>query len=456
MVDNPASGEIAADLAVMDRAQLDRLIVGAADAGRSWAATKVAERIDLCGRFLAAFEARSEEIAGDITAQMGKPIAQSRAEVGGMADRVRFMMSAAETSLADYLPPPLPGFDRRIERVPVGTVLNIAAWNYPLLIAVNAVVPAVLAGNSVLLKHSRRTPLCGFHFERAFTEAGAPEGLVAAVTADHEATAEMIARSEIGYVAFTGSVDGGREVSRAAAGRFIDVGLELGGKDPAYVRADADLEFTAANLAEGSFYNAGQSCCGVERIYVEQSVYADFLALLEAAAAQWVPADPGAETSTLGPMAQAGATAELTQQLDDAVAKGARVVCGGNSAEVGGRGRYFEATVVADATHEMALMREESFGPIVGVCPVDGDEEALGMMNDCRYGLAASLWTRDVDVAHKLADGVEAGSVLLNRCDYLDPALPWSGWKDSGVGITLSHLGFDRMTRTRGRHFRLP
>jgi acyl-CoA reductase-like NAD-dependent aldehyde dehydrogenase len=366
------------------------------------------------------------------------------------------MMALAQHALEDEVAADKDGFELVIQRVPVGVVLDIAAWNYPLLIAVNVVIPAVLAGNAVVLKHSSRTPLCAGHFTDAFAAAGAPANLVVGVAADHEATGQLIGRGEVDYIAFTGSVGGGRAVSRAAAGRFVDVGLELGGKDPAYVRTDADIESTAAALAEGAFYNAGQSCCGVERIYVEKSRYADFLDALVAATAAWTPGDPTLDDTTLGPMAQPDAAHSISGQLDDASAKGARVLCGGGATSVDGAGRYFEATVVADATHEMTVMTEETFGPVAAVAAVEDDEHALRMMNDSRYGLTASIWTNDVAAARKIAARVEAGTVFLNRCDYLDPALPWSGWKDSGVGITLSRLGFDRLVKTRTRHFRLP
>ncbi len=454
-VDNPASGDTAARVALLDPEEIALLAGKAEAAARRWSQSTIYERVELCERFLDALESRREEIAQDITAQMGKPISQSRAEIDGMKQRAAYMMSIAPRCLGDVDAGSDASYTRIIERRPVGVVLNIAAWNYPLLIAVNVVVPAVLAGNAVILKHSKRTPLCAMHFERAFREAGAFEGLVNSLAAGHGATAGLIGSDRVSYVAFTGSVEGGRAVSRAAAGRFIDVGLELGGKDPAYVRADADVESTASALAEGAFYNAGQSCCGVERIYVAKPLYADFVEALSQAAAKWEPGNPADPATVLGPMAQAAALLELSAQIDDALAKGARLTVGGNTTTVDKRGRYFESTVIAEATHEMALMTEESFGPVVGVCPVEDDQEALAMMNDSRYGLSASLWTKDLQAASELASHIEAGSVLLNRCDYLDPALPWSGWKDSGVGITLSHLGFDRMTRTRARHFRL-
>lgn len=373
-----------------------------------------------------------------------------------MLDRARYMISIAERELGPMSLDPLAGFERSIERVPVGVVLDIAAWNYPLLIAVNICVPGVLAGNAVVLKHSSRTPLCARPFEEAFESAGAPADTVLGLITDHGTTAKLIADSRIGYVSFTGSVEGGRQVSQAAAGRFIDVGLELGGKDAAFVRADCDLEHAAANIAEGGFYNAGQSCCGVERVYVNRTIYDEFLERLVAQTQQWKAGDPTDETTTLGPLAQASAPEFIASQVDRAVAAGARLLAGGHQSTVDGRGRYYEATVVADADHSMSIMTEETFGPVLAVSPVSNDEEAVAKINDSPYGLTASVWTDDVNAAKTIGGRLQVGTVFLNRCDFLDPALPWSGWKDSGVGQTLSHLGFARMTRTRAFHLRLP
>ncbi|HYC55434.1 MAG TPA: aldehyde dehydrogenase family protein [Candidatus Binatia bacterium] len=454
-VDNPSTGEVAATFELLEADAVAPLLARAGSAARAWAASSIDERVALCERFLEAFDLRAETIARELAVQMGKPVAQGRGEARTMRARAEHMMEAAPRCLRDVELAGKSGFERRIQRVPVGVVLDIAAWNYPLLIAVNVVVPAVLSGNAVILKHSRRTPSCAAHFESAFAEAGAPDALVTGIVAEHRVTADIVAHPSVGYVAFTGSVEGGRAVSQAAAGRFIDVGLELGGKDPAYVREDADVATVAESLAEGAFYNSGQSCCAVERIYVHRSCYADFVDALTEAARTWTIDDPLREATMLGPMAQADAVATLEQQIEQAAARGARVTVGGNAATRGGRGRWFEATVVADTDHSMQIATEESFGPVVAVAPVADDEEALRMMNDSRYGLTASIWSRDAQAARAMAPHVQAGTVFLNRCDFLDPALPWSGWKDSGVGITLSDYGFDRMTKTRGWHFRI-
>ncbi|HYZ88545.1 MAG TPA: aldehyde dehydrogenase family protein, partial [Myxococcales bacterium] len=276
-IDNPYSGDVVAERKFLTPGEVERVVARAARAQRAWARTPVAERVALCERFCAAFERDGERIATEITQQMGKPLQQARGEVKTALARARHMMSIAPQALADEPLPDLPGFRRFVRHEPVGVVLDISAWNYPLLITVNVVVPAVLAGDAVLIKHAMRTALCGEAFERAFASAGAPEGLVTAVHADHDVCARIIARPEIGYVSFTGSVRGGHEIYREVSARFIDAGLELGGKDPAYVAPDADLDHAIANLVDGAFYNAGQSCCGIERIYVHRSLYDRFV-----------------------------------------------------------------------------------------------------------------------------------------------------------------------------------
>jgi acyl-CoA reductase-like NAD-dependent aldehyde dehydrogenase len=456
ILDNPATEEEILRVPLSSAAELIEISQRARIASSELQAASLDERIRLCERAVGDFEERANAITEDLTRQMGKPVAEARAELRTMAARARYMMEIAHEALDERPATDKSGYELTIEKLPVGVVLDIAAWNYPLLIAVNVVVPAILAGDAVILKHSSRTPLCAGHFADAFRRAGAPDAAVSGVAASHEATAGLVGRGCIDYVAFTGSVQGGRAVSRSAAGRFIDVGLELGGKDPAYVRADCDIQEAAASLAEGAFYNAGQSCCGIERIYVAGSRYEEFLDALVAATAAWTAGDPTLEATTLGPMAQPGAIEGIATQLDDASSKGARILCGGSATRVGGKGRWFEATVVADADHRMKVMTEETFGPVAAVAPVADDEQAVSRMNDSRYGLTASIWSKDVDAARGIAARIEAGTVFLNRCDYLDPALPWSGWKDSGVGITLSSLGFDRLVRTRARHFRLP
>ena len=457
-VDNPFTGETAASVQLADEATISKTLDRAREAARALRKLSVEERVALCDRALSAFEARVEDIAKDITKQMGKPLSQARGEVKGTAGRWRHMMDIAKESLADIALPPKDGFERRIAKDPLGVVLDLPAWNYPLLTAVNAVVPAVLAGNAVVVKHSPRTPLCGEHFARAFAAAGGPIDAVQALFVDYEATEKMVADPRIDCVLFTGSVMGGHRIQAAAKDRFIHVGLELGGNDPAYVAEDADLANTAENIVDGAIYNAGQSCCAVERVYVHRSMYEEFIAAAEPLVRAYVLGDPSDDRTTLGPIAQPWHVKELDAIISDAKAKGAKVIVGGESCAVsGGSGarRFFQATLIRDVAQNADLMQKEAFGPILAVAPVDSDDEALARMNDARLGLTASVWTKDRDRAARLARELQFGTVYMNRCDSLDPALPWTGVKDSGRGVTLSTLGFDALTRPKAIHFRL-
>lgn len=452
-LDNPYTGETF-DVPVTDEASLDRTLDAARKAARALASMSVEERIALCDRALAKMEARTDEIGADITRSMGKPLSQAKGEVGGMAGRWRHMQSIAKEALADVVLPK-EGFDRRIVKTPLGVVLDLPAWNYPLLTAVNAIVPAVLAGNAVVVKHAPRTPNCGAHFARAFAEAGAPEGTVGAVFFDYARTEKLVADPRIDHVLFTGSVHGGHRIQAAARERFLHVGLELGGNDPAYAAADCDVAKTVENVVDGAIYNAGQSCCAVERVYVHRSVYEDFVAAAEPLVRAYVLGDPDDAKTSLGPIAQPNHPAELEAFVKDAVAKGAKLVAGGKATQVDGKGRFFEATLLRDVPQAADLMQRESFGPILAIAVVDSDEEALEKMNASSLGLTASVWTKDRERAERMARALDFGTVYMNRCDALDPALPWTGAKDSGRGVTLSTLGFDALTRPKAIHFRL-
>ncbi|WP_164014591.1 aldehyde dehydrogenase family protein [Pyxidicoccus trucidator] len=455
IVDNPFTGDVAASVEPTSPAQLDAVLEFARSASRALRAMSVEERVTLVLRACEAMEKRADAIARDITRQMGKPLSQARGEVGGMAGRLRHMASIAAESLADIVLPPKDGFERRIAKEPLGVVLDLPAWNYPLLTAVNAVAPAVLAGNAVVVKHSPRTPLCGEHFARAFAEAGAPEGTVQAIFLDYAATEKLVGDTRVDHVLFTGSVLGGHKMQAAARERFLHIGLELGGNDPAYVAPDCDFDKTVENIVDGAMYNAGQSCCAVERVYVHQSLYARFVDAVEPLVRAYVLGDPESDKTTLGPIAQPWHPAELHAFVQDATSQGAKLVCGGRPTQVNGKGRFFEPTLLRDVSADARVMREESFGPLLPIASVSSDEEALARMNASSLGLTASVWTSDRERADRLARRLEAGTVYMNRCDSLDPALPWSGVKDSGRGVTLSALGFDSLTRPKSLHYRL-
>jgi acyl-CoA reductase-like NAD-dependent aldehyde dehydrogenase len=454
-VDNPFTGDVAASLEHTSAAKLDATLERARSAAKALRAMSLEERVKLVLRACEAMEARTDAIARDITRQMGKPLSQARGEVGGMAGRLRHMAAIAPESLADIILPPKEGFERRIAKEPLGVVLDLPAWNYPLLTAVNAIAPAVLAGNSVVVKHSPRTPLCGEHFARAFAEAGAPEGTVQAIFLDYAATEKLVGDSRIDHVLFTGSVLGGHKMQAAAKDRFLHIGLELGGNDPAYVAPDCDFDKTVENIVDGAMYNAGQSCCAVERVYVHQSLYQRFIDAAEPLVRAYVMGDPESDKTTLGPIAQPWHPAELEAFIQDATRRGAKLVHGGRVTQVNGKGRFFEATLLRDVSADARVMKEESFGPLLPVTAVRSDEEALALMNASTLGLTASVWTSDRERADRMARQLEAGTVYMNRCDSLDPALPWSGVKDSGRGVTLSALGFDSLTRPKALHYRL-
>ena len=451
-VTNPYDQQTVCQLPYDTDADIERKLTAACRAQRQWRELALDDRISQVKVALERFGAASEETARNVTLQMGKPITQSRREVPTALERAEETIRTAPEALAADVLPPKPHFVRRIEHEPLGVVLNIAAWNYPLLIPVNAIVPALLAGNVVLLKHSAKTPLCGQAFAEAFGRLDVPD-LVTNLILTHEQTASLIGDERIDHVAFTGSVDGGREIHRAVGRRFIDAGLELGGKDPAYVAEDADLDFAVENIVDGACYNAGQSCCAVERAYVHRTLYDGFIEKARPLMEQYQLGNPMDESTTMGPMASRSALDELEQQVADATRRGARLLIGGKRLD-DTQGNFFTPTLLVDVPNDALVMQEESFGPILPVAPVDSDAEALAMMNDTRFGLTASVWTSDAQRAERLAGKLNAGTIFQNRCDFLDPALPWTGWGDSGKGSTLSRYGFWHLTRRKAIHFR--
>ena len=431
----------------------DRLVRGEL-AQPAWKQVPVAERAAICRRMADWCVANADQLGEELTWQIGRPIAQSPGEIRrGFHERVKYMSGIAEETLADLAVEKKAGFQRFIRREPLGVVLVLAPWNYPWLTSVNAVVAALLAGNTIVLKMAQQTPLVAERYRQAFAAAGLPDGVFQFLHIDHESAARVIADPRIGFVAFTGSVGGGHAVQRAAAGRFVATGLELGGKDPAYVRADAPLQATIENLVDGAYFNSGQSCCAVERIYVHRAVFKPFVEGFVELARQYRLGNPLERQTTLGPLVRTEAANSVRAQIRDALNKGAKALLDPKADREGTP--YLAPQVLVDVDHGMAVMTEETFGPVVGIMAVATDEEAVGLMNDSRYGLTASIWTADAQAAIRIGDRVETGTWFMNRCDYLDPALAWTGVKDSGRGCTLSRLGLESFTRPKSFHLRL-
>ncbi len=453
---SPVDGSVCAEIELASRGDLDAMLERAVAAQRSWKNVSIDERAAICRRAVELMVGRAERIATELTWQMGRPLAQSPLEIRrGFQERAAYMIGVAEGALADIALEPKEGFRRFIRREPLGVVLVLAPWNYPYLASVNAVIPALMAGNSVILKVSQQTPLVADRYAEAFSEAGLPGRVFQHVQARHDDIAGMIGDGRVAFVSFTGSVDGGCAVQQAAARQFIATNLELGGKDPAYVRPDAPLEDTIANLVDGAYFNAGQSCCAVERIYVHRDVYDRFVEGFVAETRQYRLGNPFESDTTLGPMVRSSAAAFVRSQIAEAIGRGARGLIDAREFPADREGTpYLAPQLLVDVDHRMKVMTEETFGPVVGLMAVNDDDEAIALMNDSRYGLTASIWTTDVDAAVSIGDRVETGTWFLNRCDYLDPALPWTGVRDSGRGCSLSRLGYEALTRPKSFHLR--
>jgi acyl-CoA reductase-like NAD-dependent aldehyde dehydrogenase len=452
---SPVDGRVYAERQPVDAAQLEQALAAAAIAQAQWKRRPLSERAAFCSAAVDAMLAMKDQIVPELAWQMGRPVRFGAGELRGFEERARHMIAIAPEALAAVEPAPISGFRRYINREPLGTVLVVAPWNYPYLTAVNSLIPALMAGNAVILKHASQTLLVGERFAEAFRRANLPDGLFQNLLLDHVQTAGIIASARVQQVNFTGSVDAGKAMENAASGRFLGMGLELGGKDPAYVRADADLEYAVENLVDGSFFNSGQSCCAVERIYVDQTVYPAFVERFAALTRQYVLGNPLEEATTLGPMVNPGAADFIREQIAEALKMGATALIDPQSfaPDVPGSA-YLAPQVLVDVSHQMSVMRDESFGPVVGIMPVTSDDEAIALMNDSEFGLSASIWTQDLAAAEHLGNAIDTGTVFMNRCDYLDPALAWTGVKNSGRGVTLSRLGYEHLTRAKSFHLR--
>jgi acyl-CoA reductase-like NAD-dependent aldehyde dehydrogenase len=424
-------------------------------AHEEWSATPLGERKTKMLDFLAAMKAQDNEIVPELAIQMGRPVRYG-GELRSFEERVRALVALSDEALAPVVPADKTGFRRMVKRTPVGLVFVVAPWNYPYLTAVNSIVPALLAGNAAILKHAAQTLLVGERFQAAFDKIGLPKHLFTTLTLDHGSTHRLIASKSVDHVSFTGSVEGGKAMERAAAGTFTTMALELGGKDPAYVRADADFDFAVETLVDGAFYNSGQSCCGVERIYVHQTIHDRFVEAFADLASRYRLGDPLDPATTLGPMAATRFADLVRAHAGDAVAKGARPLVDASRFPADRVGTaYLAPQVLVDVDHTMRVMTEESFGPIVGIMKVGSDEEAVRLMNDSPYGLTASIWTKDAEAAERIGDRIATGTIFMNRCDYVDPELAWTGVKDTGRGAGMGRFGFEATTRPKSFHLRL-
>lgn len=450
---SPVDGSTVAERMPLTRPEADAAVARARHAQGNWRARSLEERTTLVMDGVARLTAMDDDIVPELAWQMGRPVRYG-GEMGGVNERAGHMAKIAADALAPVMVEDSATARRMIAREPLGVVLVVAPWNYPFLTAINTLVPALIAGNAVILKHASQTLLAGERLADAFHAAGIPDDVFQCLTLDHATTEALIAARSFDFVNFTGSVAGGRTMETAAAGTFTAMGLELGGKDPGYVRADADLSAAVDGLMDGAMFNAGQCCCGIERIYVHESLYDAFV---EKAVA-WVGAlrlgNPLEPETTLGPMAHVRFAALVRDQIADAVAKGARALIDPSDFPADDGGAYLAPQVLVDVDHSMRVMTEESFGPVVGIMKVSGDDEAVGLMNDSPYGLTCAIWTKNADAAEAIGARLRTGTVFMNRCDYLDPALCWTGCKDTGRGGSLSHLGYHAVTRPKSYHLK--
>jgi acyl-CoA reductase-like NAD-dependent aldehyde dehydrogenase len=452
---SPIDGSVYVQRDYANQEQIDNCLEAAHKAQKYWKTLPLSQRKALCNDAVQAFVANKDAIAKELCWQMGRPIRYAAGEVSSFAERAEHMIAIADSALAPLQQEDKAGFIRYIRHEPVGVVLVIAPWNYPLHTPINVIVPALLAGNSVVLKHSSQTPLCAERICEAFASAGLPEGVLQYLHLQHDDTEALVGSGRVNHVAFTGSVAAGRKIEQAAAGQFIGVGLELGGKDPAYIRADADLNYAVESTVDGAFFNSGQSCCGLERIYVHEAVYDAFLEGFLALTNNYQLGRSDDPETTLGPLVRASAANFVRQQIAEAVAQGAVAHINPKDFPMDEIDTpYMAPQVLSLVDHSMRVMTEESFGPVVGIMKVANDDEAINLMNDSDLGLTAAIYTQDIDQGVVLGEKLETGTFFINRCDYLDPSLAWTGVKNTGRGCTLSSLGFGALTRPKSYHIK--
>ncbi|MBB6178593.1 aldehyde dehydrogenase family protein [Pseudorhizobium flavum] len=450
---SPVDGSVYAERQAMGFEEAAAAVDRARKAQKSWAKRPLEERVQLVLKGVTRLNEMADEVVPELAWMMGRPIRYG-GEFKGFNERSNYVASIAADALAPMVVEESASFERRIEREPHGVVFVIAPWNYPYMTAINTVAPALMAGNTVVIKHASQTLLVGERLVRAFVEAGVPEDVFVNLFLDHDTTSALIAAGKFNFINFTGSVEGGRSIERAAAGTFTGLGLELGGKDPGYVMEDADLDAAVDTLMDGATYNSGQCCCGIERIYVHESLYDQFVEKSVAWVSNYKLGNPLEQETTLGPMANKRFAKVVREQLSDAVSRGAKALVDPKLFPADDGGAYLAPQILVDVDHSMTFMTEETFGPAVGIMKVKSDDEAISLMNDSKYGLTASLWTQDAERAGRIGREIETGTVFMNRADYLDPALCWTGVKETGRGGSLSVLGFHNLTRPKSYHLK--
>ena len=451
----PVDGSAYLAVDMMESAEIQAICAKARNAQKKWEKVPLAEKLQKIEKARDLFTVHLDEIAETICWSMGRPLHHAKLVINPMNDRLNFIADTAEEHLKAKKYEDQPNIERYIRRIPHGNVLVIGPWNYPFLTVINVVFPALVTGNAVILKHALQTHKTALVLEKIIKEADFPPDIFNVIAANHDTIAQMISNHWVDFVSFTGSVRGGREIERAAAGTFIGCNLELGGKDPAYILEDCNIEKTVQGIAEGSFYNTGQCCCGVERVYVRKEIEKKFTEALVAETNKLVLGNPTKASTTLGPMVSKKQADQVRQEIAIALQEHAiALIDEKNFPRSTGEDAYLAPQILNNVNHGMRYMKEETFGPCIGIMSVENDEEAISLMNDSHYGLTASIWSDDLDRSKKVADQVEVGTVFMNRCDYLDPYLPWSGVKDTGRGCSLSLYGYDILTKTKGYHLR--
>lgn len=452
---SPADNSIVAERMLMTDKECNNKIQSASLSQKNWSKTSIRHRAALCHKAIDYLVNNTNKLAEEITAQMGRPVRYTPGEINGVAERARYMIDIAQRSLEDSYPYEHNENNKRfIRRVPLGVVFTIAPWNYPYLTAINSIIPALMAGNCVLLKHSKQTLLCAERLQQAFDDAGLAKGVFQYLHIDHVQSMKLLKQATINFISFTGSYDAGMSIEKNIAGLNKGLALELGGKDPAYVMPDVNLSHAVDNLVDGAYFNSGQSCCAIERIYVHEQCYQEFVEQFVEQVQQYKLGQPLDASTTLGPMVNVQAADRVRKQIKAAINAGAKSCIKQSQFSKMELQTYLAPEVLINVDHTMDVMREESFGPVVGIVKVKNDKEAITLMNDSRYGLTASIWNDDVDKAITIGDALNTGTVFMNRCDYLDPALAWTGVKDSGRGCSLSNLGYQQLTRAKSFHLR--